>query len=230
MEEAKTLLHHALSALFGVLILAAVSALIALGYMMWGAFAKQDEANYKLREYAKYSAFDGTTVRGQDVISLLHNTQGQPWVLIMYKNETGTYVPASMIYTSADWDFTITTSLLPINADTELSACITALGTTNTPKAIVTNMCGGTPPGVEAVVHFAADGSLKIRAPFNFSSDVSKPSYSELQEWFMLRGKEATKTPTSDGIAGYLPYKSHLVYEDDYSTDVIGIVLIEQKE
>ena len=64
MDEAKSLIHHALAAMFASLILVAVMSLITLGNMMWRAFADQAESNRRLEEYAKYAAFDNQEVRG----------------------------------------------------------------------------------------------------------------------------------------------------------------------
>jgi len=73
MDEAKTLTNMAISAILASLFLSAAAGLIALGYNMWSYFSRQDAANNKMSDYVNYTAFDNTTVRGQDVISLLES-------------------------------------------------------------------------------------------------------------------------------------------------------------
>lgn len=214
MEEAKTLLHHALSALFAVLILAAIMALIGLGNLMWRAFSKQADANLRMKEYAKFSAFDGTTVRGQDVIALLHQTQGSPFVVIC--NNSGGVV--NMIATDVDSDYDIHTCV---------SATPTAL-----PTVIIGNYCeavlavqglaGGTDAfDVSIKGYLNTDNNTDSKSYINYSAaDVFR--YDEMQEWFLARGAIVS------GEAGYLPYDSYLLYDSEDSTDIVGVILYER--
>ena len=231
MEEAKTLLHHALTAMFAVLILGAVMSLITLGYMMWSAFSKQDATNQRLKDYAKFSAFDNTEIRGQEVIALLHNTQGSPWVMVIEEKKVATtgpytYTPVNIIFTIADSSITFNDSVINaqfsdivqkrLKADDIKNKSILSLASTLSGTA-ADSIDGSTP------LYKHLEPLHKKKTAMNFTSDASRPSYSEIQQWFLDRGALAS----GGSVGGYLPYTSYLVYEDSNSTDIMGIMVIE---
>lgn len=224
MEEAKTLVHHALTAMFAVLILGAVMGLITLGHMMWSAFSNQDAANTRLREYAKYSAFDGTTVRGQEIVALLHDTQGSPWVLIADESNA----PINIIFTVADASYSFTDPIVGAQVQAEVSNVISHDFTKNKSILTLAKDLSTFVANIDGNARIHESGSYEKTA-MNFSSSNSRPTYSEIQEWFLERGAIASKSAENpEGISGYLPYKSYLVYEDSVTTDIIGIILVEQ--
>lgn len=226
MEEAKTLVHHALTALFAVLILGAVMSLISLAYMMWSAFSKQDAANLRLRDYAKFSAFDNTDVRGQDIIALLHNTQGSPWVLIV-KEKDGDYTPINLVFTMPDSSMSFDAALKDAQNDTTVQAVLSDNDIAS--KSILTiasNLTGVTETDIDGDKPLHDESSateVYEKTAMNFSSSVSRPSYAVIQEWFLARGAKV------GGAAGYLPYKTYLVYADSLTTEIAGVIVVEGK-
>lgn len=161
MDEAKSLVHMSLTALFAVLILAAVLALITVGQIVWRAFSNQNDANRSMREYSAYSAFDGTTVRGQDVIALLHDTQGDPFVLILSRNGA----PIAAAYTSV-------TGNMPLsNFGGDGSVAADWLATASTFPNVST--LAGLNDSVEK---------------YDYSSAATQPSYTAMQDYFLNRG------------------------------------------
>lgn len=208
MDEAKSLVHMAMTALFGVLILAAVLALITVANLVWRAFSKQNDANRSLREYAKYSAFDGTEVRGQDVISLLHDTQGSPYVLMVYKRD-GSYHTRMVAYNDTESTTTLNNSIP------------TTPGSDDTVRTILGNVCGGLTVTISDVINSLPSGGSDVAAAFDYTSSALAPRYSDVQEFFLERGNFRS------GVSGYLKYKSYVLYDGDNSTDIVGILLEE---
>ena len=231
MEEAKTLLHHALTAMFAVLILGAVMSLISLGYMMWSAFSKQDATNQRLKDYAKFSAFDNTEIRGQEVIALLHNTQGSPWVMVIEETKetsTGTYKyePVNIIFTIADSSIVFNDSVINAQSSTIVEERLKDSKIKNKSiLSLASTLSGKVEADIkgDTLLYKPNEPLHKQKTAMNFTSDASRPSYSEIQQWFLDRGALAS----GGSVGGYLPYTSYLVYEDSNSTDIMGIIVIE---
>lgn len=204
MDEAKSLVHMAITALFGVLILAAVLALIAVANLVWRAFSRQNDANRSLREYSKYSAFDGTEVRGQDVIALLHDTQGSPYVIMVDSNNS----PKMVAYNQVELPTPINNSIPTTpNAYDEVSAILASL-TAGQQTVKIENL-------VSAINNTGGTGA------FDYTDAASSPQYSMVQEFFLERGNIVS------GTSGYMKYKSYVLYDGDDSTDIVGILLKE---
>lgn len=204
MDEAKTLVQHFLSALFGVLVLAAVVALLTVGNLLWRALSRQDDANRTLKEYAKYSAFDGTTVRGQDVIALLHDTQGDPFVIIADKDNKPVLTAINGVtkdFDAANYDDDSHDMGALVLKDTLIGQNPTrldCLGNSNTKHLIY------------------MDGTTDETTWYT-------PEYAKVQQWFLDRGQEAS------GVSGYLEYKSYIIYDGGSSATIVGFILVEQQ-
>lgn len=82
MPEAKSILSSVLSVLVGLVMLGMLSYVILTNSDIWHVFARQNDASQTIRNYSEYAAYDGTTVRGQDVMSLVSKTQGDPFVIV----------------------------------------------------------------------------------------------------------------------------------------------------
>ncbi|MCM1215117.1 MAG: hypothetical protein NC548_11425 [Lachnospiraceae bacterium] len=205
MEEAKSLVHMAITALFAALILAAVLALITLGNIIWRAFSNQNDANRRMREYSKFSAFDGTEVRGQDVIALLHDTQGSPYILIVDQS----YKP---IMTACD----DVSGLDALN-----SSIPTTPNASDEVVSILASVCGGQTKLVNGVASEIAASPNKYVACYDYSTTAVAPTYSAVQEFFLARGEKLS------GVSGYTKYKSYILYDGDNTTDIVGILMKE---
>lgn len=204
MDEAKTLVQHFLSALFGVLVLAAVVALLTVGNLLWRALSRQDDANRTLKEYAKYSAFDGTTVRGQDVIALLHDTQGDPFVIITDKDYKPVLTAMNNVtksFDASDYD----DDAHDMGAQTLHTALIN-----QNPTRLD---CLGNSTAKHLIY---MDGTTDDTTWYN-------PEYAKIQQWFLDRGQAAS------GVSGYLEYKSFVIYDGGSSATIVGFILVEQQ-
>lgn len=208
MDEAKSLVHMALTAMFAALIIAAVIALITVGNLMWSAFSRQNAAQRRMQEYSKYSAFDGTEVRGQDVISLLHDTQGSPFVIIADSSVN----PISVSFDAVEAEFEIDSNFKNRQSSdiTSLLDSVTLSGTLSSVRSIANKCEGGT---VYDGNNYESRVGVKT---FNFTAP-DDDRYNRIQEWFLARGN-----------GGYLKYKSYLLYDDASTTDIVGILLVEQ--
>ena len=206
MEEAKSLVHMSISALFAALILAAVLALITVGSLVWRAFSNQNDANRSMREYSKYSAFDGTEVRGQDVIALLHDTQGSPFVLIV----NSTNDPIMVAYNDVEAEFALNNSIPHTpNAYDEV-------------PSILSGLCSGVTREVgDIAAELNSRTDQEHYRAFDYTSTAVAPQYSVVQEFFLARGELLS------GVSGYAKYKSYVLYDGDDSTDIVGLLLKE---
>lgn len=206
MDEAKTLVQHFLSALFGVLVLAAVVALLTVGNLLWRALSRQDDANRTLKEYAKYSAFDGTTVRGQDVIALLHDTQGDPFVIITDKD----YKPVLTACNGVTKDFDAD----DYDDDThDKGAEVLRQTLVGQSPSTRLDSLGNTNSAAHAIY---MEGTSTSATWYN-------PEYAKIQQWFLDRGQAAS------GVSGYLEYKSYVLYDGGSSATIVGFILVEQQ-
>lgn len=204
MDEAKSLVHMAITALFGVLILAAVLALISVANIVWRAFSRQNDANRSLREYSKYSAFDGTEVRGQDVIALLHDTQGSPYVIMVDSSNNTRMVAYNTVELQTSINNSIPTTAHAYDEVYAILSHITAGQQTVRIENLVTTLNNNGGAGV-----------------FDYTDAATSPQYSAVQEFFLERGNAIS------GTAGYMKYKSYVLYDGDNSTDIVGILLKE---
>lgn len=82
MPEAKSILNQVLAVMVGSVMLGCLSYIIYINADIWHVFARQNDASDSIRNYSEYAAYDGTTVRGQDAMSLINKTQGDPFVIV----------------------------------------------------------------------------------------------------------------------------------------------------
>lgn len=83
MSEAKSIISAVLSVLVAIIMLGMISYEVYLNSDIWHVFAKQNDASRSIRSYSEYAAYDETEVRGQDVMSLVSKTQGDPFVIVV---------------------------------------------------------------------------------------------------------------------------------------------------
>ncbi len=214
MDEAKALVHMSIAATFAAMLIAAAVGLISLGYTMWAYFSRQDTANSRMSNYSNYTAFDNTTVRGQEVVQLLESdldvfvvifadTTTSSHTLDEVTSITGYPIAAGCTEYYSDW--------VPrdkgIQASNSITTCRTALSSfknyTNTPWYMA---------GKE-----------------NKTKNLKLMSYDKLVEEFTsgILQKPVAGVANSNS---YAAFKSVLVYEDDSSTDVAGIVLVREND
>ena len=201
MDESKELIGMAVSVLIAVMILSGVMALITLSYSMWNMFSQQDLSNRKMKEYINYASFDDTTIRGQEVVSLISSTHGTPFIVI-YENDGATPLAASFDNVSIKFvaqNENYHTS--HTNLDSKLGLI---LGRHGAPIPI-------------------SDEIYSASERWNFSE--ATPSMENLQNFFLGRGA----LPENGGQPRYCGYESCIIYASDSSTDIAGILLREIK-
>lgn len=71
MDEAKTLIHMSVSAIITSVFLTFAVGVIGIGYILWGYFSRQENAASQMSSYVSLTAYDNTTIRGQEVIQLI---------------------------------------------------------------------------------------------------------------------------------------------------------------
>lgn len=221
MDEAKSLVHMALTAMFGALIIMAVITLITLGNLMWRAFSRQNDAQRRLQEYSKYSAFDNTVVRGQDVIALMHDTQGSPWIIVTDKD----YKPISVAFNATEASFIIDTSFCDAQIG-NVKAAVTQLKDQHATHGSeelynYANQAEGETVYGPTTDYEATSGTIT----FNYTyPDESR--YTKIMEFFTSRGIPAGSDDTS--LGGYMKYNAYLLYDGDSTSDIVGIICVEQ--
>lgn len=195
MAEAKQLVHMAITTMLAAIFLTVAMGLIGLGYKMWGMFSKQDLANNRLREYSTYSSFDDTTVRGQEVITLMSQCKGDPFVVV-YSRHSGNTDLVGCCYNGY-------TSGLLVDTGWEINTSDNML--------------------YAVAMQFLSDhgNTQLITATQNADAvwSASNPTLlDDMQTWFLSRGANG---------AGYVTYKSTLIYDSDNTSDIVGILLLE---
>lgn len=229
MNEAKSLVNMAVSAIFSVMIIAGVLVLVGLGYTMWAYFSRQDAANQQMKDYVNYVAYDDATILGQEVISLFQYSEQEGLFIALWSDTAGTemsnlncgsnvhiYVPDACPWESIKAN----SSRIPtsnVNANIETAYI-------NTVNSINANA--------------NARGSGRTACCFNqFKNGIGELSYDKLVQgftnnypasgaWTHLGGMDATGAPTK----GYAAYRSYLVYDSETSTDVVGFILLRQNK
>lgn len=221
MNEGKTLVHMAISAMIGALIISAAVGLITLGYNIWSMFSRQDLASRRLRDYSTYAAFDNALIRGQDAVALIASTEGDPFVVVRLYDA------------SADVDNKYhNPPIIYCNSITETMILTTADNWYDTGNAITTGLfkelTGGETADKAPLVPESGSGKR------SFSDSVDTVSYESLQKDFVGRPSYLVNITNDDGTistetkTGYAMYHSVLIYDSGSSTDIIGILLVEQ--
>lgn len=241
MPEAKQLTHMAVTAMLGAMLLGAVVALITLGYNIWGAFSKQEAVNKRVSDYAKYAAFDNTDVRGQDVISLITQTQGELLVFVVGPSSSATNVDN---YKNSAFDLVgLFVNDISLNSDINDANGKLALvpeGTT----ALGENVTGGQGDGtsVADLTHvnnlstlFSTSSTSNVPFRINYSSSdihFGKKPLQEIQAEFLSRAAiwkiidPASAASHSD--REYIMYRSNLIYDPATSSEIIGVMFTEK--
>lgn len=235
MDEAKSLVNMAVAAMFAAMILAAAMGLIYLGYQMWSYFSRQDAANERMTDYVNYTAYDCSTIRGQEAVSLieycrdngkfvcimegLDSTTTNPNINVMVNN---TGIKYYVFGTDVNFDWTFDTRYLTTLANTTCNKGLSTFA-----SACSTNPISGM-SGVNTL---------------NFVTQADQCTYDALIGMFLDSddgntwsfGRTSKSKTYPDGTietnyvkAGYSAFKSVLIYDNDTTTDIAGVLLIEE--
>ena len=256
MDEAKSLTHMAIAAMIAAAFLAAVFGLINLGRSMWRSMSQEDEANSKISTYANYCAYDNKVVRAQDIIQVMEEHYNDIWVAIYDSPDTTKFVvedrtlqkmpgfsggisaPLFYMYNPDGYtgssmisEDSYTSNTIPV-LDTALQAFSTTFNG-NSVKDAFDNAAGN------SNMLQAGNGDHGVANPDstgNFYALAANGQFEALQSVFLnnnklcrLTRRDATNNKEiTYGIGYYAPFLSMLVYENDNTTDVAGIIFIRE--
>lgn len=265
MDEAKSLVSMTISVMINAAILAVAFGLIGIGYNVWNYFARQDLANESMHLYQHFTAFDNSTIRGQEVVELLGNND-DIFVLI-YPNSVATnnptgsneaerrkqmsidsLAPASdTVYVwykndGYNQNFDLNTLEVVNNNETCKNMLLRSknLGSAHsadpTIRAISKKSADNNYSNIKVAEVSKADangniqvhsypsadmgGSVKVECLFDKQGRTLNPD--KLQALFMDPGTLGI------GEGDYAAYKSTLVFADDNSNEVAGIILVKE--
>lgn len=214
MDEAKSLVHMSVSAIFAAMLIAAAISLIGIGYTIWAYFSRQDSANSRMSEYSNYTAFDNTTVRGQEVMQLI-SSDLDVFVVILEDTTSSEH--------SIDNITSVSSTPIAISTSDSYEDFVPSSIDMSTDNAIVT--CS------TALSRFQSIGD-KLGTLAD-SRNLKDASHDELVQEF-TSGKLAQQAVNSSGSLietnSYAAFKSVLVYDSDNTADVVGIILVRANE
>ena len=219
MSEAKTLVHLAITAMFGAVILSCALGLIYVGYNIWSLFSKQEQVNKIMQDHAQYSAFDHTVVRGQEVLSLISATKGELFILCIGDDSADPtkFTREFVVYNP--------NSLPPCNwSELDITAKNNSIAYDNFSAATATTHDSSVTDFIES---FATSVGTGLSWQFG---GATEPSLEDIQKNLINQGTYILKkaeggTPNTE--TGYAKYNSFLVYESADSSDIVGIILVK---
>ena len=88
MNEGRSILAQVLAVLIATIMLGMFGVILVVNTDIWQVFARQTETNEAIREYSEYASYDQITCRGQDIMSLVSKTTGDPFVVICSNDGT----------------------------------------------------------------------------------------------------------------------------------------------
>lgn len=114
MTEGRSILSNFISVLVAIIMFGMLGYIIFINTDIWNVFAAQTQSDAELRNYSTYAAYDQTNCRGQDIMSLMSKTAGDPFVLIC--DSTGPIAASCDNYT-VDLDFSTVDRTDAVNCD-----------------------------------------------------------------------------------------------------------------
>lgn len=207
MDEAKTLVNMAITAMLSAMFLGVAVGVIGIGYMMWGYFARQDAANKAMSAYAHFTSYDNTTVRGQEVLQLLENDDNIFVVIMQAGSGTNindmTINTGKKMYLWANNDYNKTFKLKQAYVN----------NTSLTSNAI---------PTCQRMLQAIYQWNDPQHPSMGSIEDISDKTDTDLEKLFL--------DPNELGIGDndFAAFKSTLIYADDSSSEIAGVVLMKQ--
>lgn len=134
MQEGRSIMSQVISVMVALVMIGMFGYILATNTRIWDGFSRQSQASNKLREYSEYAAYDGTACRGQDILSLISKTRGDPFVLV-YNGASGLAACSYNDYTKELQanKLDLTGQRIWLNEHTELSL----------PNSSIGDMCNG---------------------------------------------------------------------------------------
>ena len=201
MDEAKTLVHMSVSAIIASVFLAFAVGVIGVGYILWGYFSRQENSSSALASYVSFTAYDNSTIRGQEVIQLIEANED---IFVIIFDGVGTNADnLSIGYKAASW--------VKKGGYASTVQPNTIYGTTN-----------NVPTFANALNKMHSFSNMETGAAAGLAvQNLVDVDYGFLQSYML------DQFGTSD--KNYAAFKSCLVY-DDKSADVIGVLFVRIPE
>lgn len=223
MDEAKSLVNMAVAAMFSAVLIMCAVGLIYTGYSMWSLFSKQEQANTIMKEHAQFSAFDNTDVRGQELTSLMLETQGSPFVLIYEMENTSDEpkldyysISAATTYTPM-WDLSYETTSNSTDA------------TVNNAWKLIKSKLQTDGNDLTTISDYVT-GRCNENVSWSGSSNLAKIT-EDMKTHFIAKGSFETTRMDDQGNYerenSYGKYHAFIVYDEGNSSDIVGIIAIK---
>lgn len=223
MDEAKSLVNMAVAAMFSAVILMCAVGLIYTGYTMWSLFSKQEQANMIMKEHAQFSAFDNTDVRGQELTSLMLETQGDPFVLV-YEMENNANEPTLDYYS-----ISAATTYTPMWNLSYETASNSTDNTVNTAWNLIKSKLQTDGNDATTISDYVTEKSMYF---ISWTGDSKLSDVTEaMKTHFITKGAFETTRMDDQGNYerenSYGKYHAFLVYDEGNSSDIVGIIAIK---
>lgn len=229
MDEAKSLVHMSVSAILATLFLTIALGLIGTGYTLWSYFSKQSAADKQMSQYANYTAFDNTVVRGQEVLQLIESTD-DIFVLIL-SGDGGDDLSninvgddPDITYLYAPYDYMLDTNFAGIDTTNENTTCrnsLTYLKAKETLKAL--NIDSNSAKNLGNYSHSQLVGLFTNSTDLNVSINNGS-----VESTAGLGNYEIDNRGNVLNSGEYSEFVSTLVY-DEGTADVAGVILVRPK-
>lgn len=229
MDESKTLVNMAISVMFSSLILGAAVGLITIGYMLFSFLSNQDQANKRMHDYVDYTSFDNTIIRGQEAIQLIQSDYD---IFVIVFNGKDFNDPAKGSIRDVK-------SLMTTGFDGAETSKPVAVYTSDVEGIRNFDLTKVDPTSTDATGQTALNALASLHTtPMDLKAssdieDLSTWKYSKLVSAF-TDSKDAYGKPirNKDGVkiqsSSYAAFHSSLVYAEDGTTDVVGVILVRE--
>lgn len=217
MDEAKSLVNMSVSAIFAALFLGAALGLLAICYMMWAYFSRQDAANQRMDYYSNLTAYDNQTIGGADVLSLLSHADDYG-IFVIFLDDTDN---SSTVFDSANSVAVHTSKYAFYDPDGQ-----GAYSFVKQPQyANAIPVCNN---AVNAVYSYMGSGTKTMHDLETASSVVNLHgrTKADLIQLFTKSTSDGLGSLTTGSVDTYAAFKACLIYANDGTTDVSGVALI----
>ena len=220
MDEGKTLVNMSVSAMFTSMFIAAAIGLIGIGYMMWAYFSRQEAADQRMSDYANYTSFDNTEVRGQEVLQLIESNDDIFVMILQGDSSDSEYCGIELsahVFLYAPYDYMYDNDYSNLDCTNEIGTCSESL-------EYIKNQ--GKLRRVTSEYDLGNYSHSQLVSLFTHSDDLQvTPVGSPTQ---IIKGLGALCEADDGNLVesgSYAKFRSTLVY-DEGTSDIAGIILV----
>lgn len=249
MDEAKALSHMAITTMMAAMFLGIIVGLLSLGGLMWKSMAREEEANDRIRNYADYAAYDNKVVKGQDIVKLMEEHYDDIWVMVFNgpTDGSGKIVPGRTMNDMGQFTNpspTISMYKQGYYSGNYIINAKTFTGNSNPTLKSLQDVLPGQVNGKSVQDYVSSIPNFKTITPSDTTSTnvlgncydlAASGNYTALQNLFLNnenlyrldRLDDAGET-VAYGVGTYAPFLSMLVYDNDNTTDVVGVIFVRE--